>query len=118
MCACVCVSCVVCSQTQHHHAPHSPHSPPNHHHHIHPLHHHHSNQVGCCTLKVENVECVPPSQLKFDFLGKDSIRYENTVDVDPKVYAAVETFLRVDERGKRELLLLVAMTMMPMRRRS
>ena len=77
-----------------------------------------TQQVGCCTLKVENVECVPPSQLKFDFLGKDSIRYENTVDVDPKVYAAVETFLRVDERGKRELLLLVAMTMMPMRRRS
>jgi len=31
-------------------------------------------QVGCCTLKVENVECQPPNHLKFDFLGKDSIK--------------------------------------------
>ena len=30
-------------------------------------------QVGCCTLKVENVECLPPNHIKFDFLGKDSI---------------------------------------------
>jgi DNA topoisomerase-1 len=61
-----------------------------------------ADTVGCCTLKVENVACVPPSQLKFDFLGKDSIKYENTVDVDERVYKAVETFLRVDERGRRK----------------
>jgi DNA topoisomerase-1 len=30
--------------------------------------------VGCCTLKVENVEVIPPSSIKFDFLGKDSMR--------------------------------------------
>lgn len=64
-----------------------------------------ADTVGCCTLKVENVECVPGgdrNQIKFDFLGKDSIRYENTVDVDPRVYSCVEQFLRCDERGKRE----------------
>jgi DNA topoisomerase-1 len=27
------------------------------------------------------VECLPPNHIKFDFLGKDSIRYENTVEV-------------------------------------
>ncbi|WIA33146.1 hypothetical protein OEZ86_006296 [Tetradesmus obliquus] len=29
-----------------------------------------ADTVGCCTLKVENVECVPPNHIKFDFLGK------------------------------------------------
>lgn len=36
-------------------------------------------------VQCENVEMVPPSSIKFDFLGKDSIRYENTVEVHPKV---------------------------------
>ncbi|GBF98695.1 DNA topoisomerase-like [Raphidocelis subcapitata] len=61
-----------------------------------------ADTVGCCTLKVENVECIPPNHIKFDFLGKDSIRYENTVEVEVAVYRAVEQFLRCDERGKRK----------------
>jgi hypothetical protein len=28
---------------------------------------------------------VPPNHIKFDFLGKDSIKYENTVEVHKKV---------------------------------
>jgi DNA topoisomerase-1 len=52
--------------------------------------------------QVENVECVPPNHIKFDFLGKDSIRYENTVDVEVAVYKAVEHFIKVDAKGKRE----------------
>ncbi len=28
---------------------------------------------------------IPPNHIKFDFLGKDSIKYENTVEVHPKV---------------------------------
>jgi hypothetical protein len=48
------------------------------------------------------VECIPPNHIKFDFLGKDSIKYENTVDVEVKVYKAVEQFTRTDARGKRE----------------
>ena len=39
--------------------------------------------------QVENVECFEPDQIKFDFLGKDSIRYENTVTVDPTVRGVV-----------------------------
>uniref|UniRef100_A0A0D9X4J3 DNA topoisomerase I n=1 Tax=Leersia perrieri TaxID=77586 RepID=A0A0D9X4J3_9ORYZ len=48
--------------------------------------------VGCCTLKVDNVTCVPPNKLQFDFLGKDSIRYFNTVEVELPVYKAIEEF--------------------------
>ncbi|KAL0729051.1 hypothetical protein Bca4012_025144 [Brassica carinata] len=51
-----------------------------------------ADTVGCCTLKVGNVECIPPNQIKFDFLGKDSIRYENTVEVEPLVYKAIGQF--------------------------
>ena len=35
--------------------------------------------------QCENVEMIPPNHIKFDFLGKDSIKYENTVEVHKKV---------------------------------
>ncbi|XP_040935911.1 DNA topoisomerase 1 beta isoform X3 [Gossypium hirsutum] len=51
-----------------------------------------ADTVGCCTLKVGNVECSPPNKLKFDFLGKDSIQYVNTVEVELPVYNAIGQF--------------------------
>lgn len=51
-----------------------------------------ADTVGCCTLKVENVEPVPPNILKFDFLGKDSIRYQNEVEVEAPVFKAIQHF--------------------------
>ncbi|KAL4562504.1 hypothetical protein LXL04_034710 [Taraxacum kok-saghyz] len=51
-----------------------------------------ADTVGCCTLKVENVEPVPPNTLKFDFLGKDSIRYQNDVNVELPVFKAIQQF--------------------------
>ncbi|CAM6101329.1 unnamed protein product [Calypogeia fissa] len=56
-----------------------------------------ADTVGCCSLKVEHVILVPPSSLTFDFLGKDSIRYFNTVEVEHKVYSAIGDF----KKGKR-----------------
>jgi DNA topoisomerase-1 len=50
--------------------------------------------VGCCTLKIDNVTCLPPNKIQFDFLGKDSIRYFNTVEVEELVYKAIEGFRR------------------------
>ncbi|PPS13735.1 hypothetical protein GOBAR_AA06856 [Gossypium barbadense] len=57
-----------------------------------------ADTVGCCTLKVGNVECIPPNKLKFDFLGKDSIQYVNTVEVELPVYKAIGQF----QTGKRK----------------
>ncbi|XP_020590369.1 DNA topoisomerase 1 beta-like isoform X3 [Phalaenopsis equestris] len=51
-----------------------------------------ADTVGCCTLKVENVTLLPPNKLQFDFLGKDSIRYFNTVEVELPVYKAIGEF--------------------------
>lgn len=51
-----------------------------------------ADTVGCCTLKVDNVTCIPPNKIQFDFLGKDSIRYFNTVEVEELVYKAIEGF--------------------------
>ncbi|KAF8410808.1 hypothetical protein HHK36_003345 [Tetracentron sinense] len=57
-----------------------------------------ADTVGCCTLKMENVELVPPNKLQFDFLGKDSIRYFNTVEVEVLVYKAIGQF----KNGKKD----------------
>ncbi|KAF7140768.1 hypothetical protein RHSIM_Rhsim06G0224400 [Rhododendron simsii] len=51
-----------------------------------------ADTVGCCTLKVGNVEPMPPDTLKFDFLGKDSIRYQNEVKVEIPVFKAIQQF--------------------------
>ncbi|KAI8108980.1 hypothetical protein M9435_005397 [Picochlorum sp. BPE23] len=58
--------------------------------------------VGCCTLKCENIECIPPCTIRFDFLGKDSIRYENAVEVEETVYKNIENFIKVDGAGRRK----------------
>jgi DNA topoisomerase-1 len=59
-----------------------------------------ADTVGCCTLKCENVEAVPPHFIKFDFLGKDSIRYENTVEVEPLVFQNIQKFKATDRLGR------------------
>ncbi|XP_059318328.1 DNA topoisomerase 1-like isoform X2 [Lycium ferocissimum] len=61
-----------------------------------------ADTVGCCTLKVENVEPVPPNVLKFDFLGKDSIRYQNEVAVYEPVFKAIQQF-RSGKKGGDDL---------------
>ncbi|KAI5010511.1 hypothetical protein ZWY2020_012648 [Hordeum vulgare] len=58
-----------------------------------------ADTVGCCTLKVENVTCLPPNKLQFDFLGKDSIRYLNTVEIEPPVYKAIMEFCAGKNKG-------------------
>ncbi|GIL73157.1 hypothetical protein Vretimale_4749 [Volvox reticuliferus] len=61
-----------------------------------------ADTVGCCTLKVENVDLEPNNKVKFDFLGKDSIRYENVVEVHPTVYKNLERFRKIDATGKKK----------------
>ncbi|KAL4854832.1 DNA topoisomerase 1 beta [Chlorella vulgaris] len=59
-----------------------------------------ADTVGCCTLKVDNVECIAPNHIRFDFLGKDSIRYENTVEVEEKVFENISLFKQENASGK------------------
>ena len=54
--------------------------------------------------QVENVEVMEDCHIKFDFLGKDSIRYENEVQVHPRVHELVREFCRKDSKGNRERL--------------
>ncbi|GAU24961.1 hypothetical protein TSUD_311960 [Trifolium subterraneum] len=58
-----------------------------------------ADTVGCCTLKVENVTAEGHNKLKFDFLGKDSIKYENTVEVELPVYKAILKFQKDKQPG-------------------
>ncbi|KAG8960852.1 DNA topoisomerase 1 [Tulasnella sp. 408] len=51
-----------------------------------------ADTVGCCSLRYEHVTLEPPNKLIFDFLGKDSIRYFNTVEVDPQVFKNMRIF--------------------------
>ena len=40
------------------------------------------------------------NRIKFDFLGKDSIRYENTVEVTAPVWKNMKAFKKNDRAGK------------------
>jgi DNA topoisomerase I len=53
-----------------------------------------TDTVGCCSLRFEHVTLEPPNKLIFDFLGKDSIRYYNEVEVDAQVFKNIRLFKR------------------------
>jgi len=41
---------------------------------------------GTCTLEVGHITFEEDNKIKLSFLGKDSIPYENTCEVDERVY--------------------------------
>lgn len=51
-----------------------------------------ADTVGCCSLRYEHVTLEPPNKVTFDFLGKDSIRYVNTVAVEAQVFRNLKIF--------------------------
>jgi DNA topoisomerase-1 len=53
-----------------------------------------ADTVGVVSLRVEHIELLPENKIKLDFLGKDSIRYVNTVTVDPIVYENFQEFIK------------------------
>ncbi|CAG8551065.1 5402_t:CDS:10 [Diversispora eburnea] len=53
-----------------------------------------ADTVGCCSLRVEHVTLKPPNTVEFDFLGKDSIRYVNTVEVEEQVFKNLRIFIK------------------------
>ena len=49
-----------------------------------------ADTVGCCSLRVEHLKLHEQKDgqeyvVEFDFLGKDSIRYQNSVPVEKRV---------------------------------
>ncbi|CAF0772272.1 unnamed protein product [Didymodactylos carnosus] len=67
-----------------------------------------ADTVGCCSLRVEHitlhdhVDGIGDNVVEFDFLGKDSMRYNNKVSVEPRVYKNVKLFIE-NKEGNDEL---------------
>ncbi len=58
--------------------------------------------VGASTLEVGNIELIADYKVKLDFMGKDSIRFENTVQLDQLTYNALKKI--IGNRSKNELV--------------
>ena len=63
-----------------------------------------ADTVGCCSLRVEHInlhEAMDDKEhvVEFDFLGKDSIRYYNKVQVDKRVFKNLVLFKQNKQDG-------------------
>ena len=61
-----------------------------------------ADTVGCCSLRVEHVKLYDEidgssNVVEFDFLGKDSIRYQNRVPIDKQVFKNLRLFMKNKE---------------------
>jgi len=54
---------------------------------------------GVCSLLVNHIHFLEDNHIKLDFLGKDSIRYVNTVKIDEKVYDALLHFTKNKDKN-------------------
>jgi DNA topoisomerase-1 len=61
-----------------------------------------ADTVGCCSLKFEHVTLKPPNKVVFDFLGKDSIRFYDEVEVDQQVFKNLKIFKKSPKGGRRD----------------
>ena len=62
-----------------------------------------ADTVGCCSLKFEHVSLKPPTTVIFDFLGKDSIRFWDEVQVDPQVFKNLVIFKKAPKKEGDEI---------------
>jgi DNA topoisomerase-1 len=53
-----------------------------------------ADTVGSTSLRVEHIELREPNSLTLDFLGKDSMRYYNTTEVEPQVFKCLKAFVK------------------------
>lgn len=51
-----------------------------------------ADTVGVTSLRVEHIELLDNNKVKLDFLGKDSVRYQSTIQVNDKVYKNLQDF--------------------------
>ncbi|CAL9727710.1 DNA topoisomerase 1 [Monosporozyma unispora] len=62
-----------------------------------------ADTVGCCSLRYEHVTLKPPNTVIFDFLGKDSIRYYQEVEVEKQVFKDLMIFKRPPKQPGHQL---------------
>lgn len=53
-----------------------------------------ADTVGCCSIRIEHLQMGEGNKVIFDFLGKDSMRYYNEVEVDPNVWKNIKSFIK------------------------
>lgn len=53
-----------------------------------------ADTVGVTSLRVEHIDLLDNNQVKLDFLGKDSVRYNRTLTVEPIVYNNLREFMK------------------------
>ncbi|XP_033754798.1 DNA topoisomerase I, mitochondrial-like isoform X2 [Pecten maximus] len=63
-----------------------------------------ADTVGCCSLRVEHLKTHEKYEdqenvVEFDFLGKDSIRYYNRVNVEKRVFKNLQLFMDNKQPG-------------------
>ena len=66
-----------------------------------------ADTVGCCSLRVEHITLHPTQDgkdyvVEFDFLGKDSIRYNNSVPVEKRIFKNLQLFME-NKKGADDL---------------
>ena len=57
-----------------------------------------TDTIGVSSLRVEHIELLPNNRVKLDFLGKDSVRYNRTLEVEPQIYKNLEEFMKDKEK--------------------
>ncbi|KAN0040528.1 hypothetical protein ACTA71_008865 [Dictyostelium dimigraforme] len=58
-----------------------------------------ADTVGCCSLRVEHIKLEANNTITLDFLGKDSMRYLNTVQIREDAYKVLKTFVKGKKPG-------------------
>lgn len=58
-----------------------------------------ADTYGCCSLLYEHITLEPPNVVHFDFLGKDSMRFEQRVPVDDRIFKNIKIFKQGKEPG-------------------
>ena len=53
-----------------------------------------TDTVGVTSLRVEHVDLLDNNKIKLDFLGKDSVRYNRTITVEPDIYQNINSLIQ------------------------
>jgi DNA topoisomerase-1 len=65
-----------------------------------------TDTVGVTTLRKEHIELLENNTIELDFLGKDSVRYYNKLQVEEQIYKNIIKFLQ-DKQKNQELFDLI-----------